>query len=317
MGGAGSDLSDDEEEFASAPAQTLRRVIYKLFPLPPKPMQVLKAELQERQRRDKAKRVLTQAGRIQRACVVASASGTANKGSGIGVGLKRKNALVLSDSSDEYEDEQSWCVKPAKRAGVKADRALADGGEVVKKKQRRLSESSGESSGEAVFSDGDAMSVEAPTAKQGRRGSASARKSETLQPLQPPRGKGRGVNGWSIFLLEGWIMVDASDPAVLEAKVSEALDSVDMEVTAEVAAVTRKEAAIGAVSVHKRVMRTFHRELMMGWVVGYLPDSLNEGEGELWHVVFSDGDEEDWSADEVGFGTNLYFFQFVHGIGAF
>jgi hypothetical protein len=115
---------------------------------------------------------------------------------------------------------------------------------------------------------------------------------------QPPKGDGDGLNGWSIKCSEGWLLVDNSDAAALQRELEAAWLASEAANTSAITAAVRAEAGRGTSYVHRRVMKKFRRNTVAGWVVAYLPAALNDGE-ELWHVVFCDKDEEDWSLDEV------------------
>jgi hypothetical protein len=292
--GADASASDqeDEEEFASAPALVLKRIIYKLFPLPPKPHELVKAEVKQREKRELANSAVSQSGRRQRSCVTAFQNSrlpyvpAAAQSAAPRKGLKRKS--LKKDSEDE--EEFTWSEEERDSQQRSSSAAIASRNSKTRKVAVGTDDGSDD---DAMFSDGEAAYRPSTTA---------ASQTQVSPPASPPpRGKGRGINGWSIFRSEGWLLVDTADPAALEVEVEETLRymDVDVGVTDETASAVRQEAAAGAQFVHKKVMKTFHRVLADGWVVGFLPNSLNEGEGELWHVVFRDGDEEDWSADEV------------------
>lgn len=292
---AGSSDSD-EEEFASAPAQVLKRLICKLFPLPEKPGVLVRAEAQERQRRDLASCVRSQTGRLQRNCATAYRESLrpyeerAQGGGGTdrGRGLKRKNRGPRSDGFDDEEvawsedDDESLSRRPAKKPAVGGRPKKSH--TLVVASDDEVEEDTGASSGRAQESQSSVYEAEAEAG---------------VGATPPLHGTGDGINGWSIFETEGWVLVDNSDHTALERAVRDALEAMEGEVSEETASEAMREASAGARFVNRRVQKTFRRTVAEGWVVAYLPNVLNDGEGELWHVVFQDGDEEDWSEDEV------------------
>ena len=99
------------------------------------------------------------------------------------------------------------------------------------------------------------------------------------------------------------MLTNNTDTAVLQEDINTAIHHIKEEneeitVTEELASDMYTQALQGAQYVHTTVYKAFRKCDMIGWVVGYLPAVVNEGE-ELWHVVFVDGDEEDMDPEEV------------------
>lgn len=77
-----------------------------------------------------------------------------------------------------------------------------------------------------------------------------------------------GINGWGIFLSEGWTLAPS-------------------------------DRLPGSEHIGKVVLKKFkNAQCVDGDVVAFLSAAANEGVS-LWHVVWSDGDEEDWDDVEV------------------
>ncbi len=317
---------EEDAEFASAPAATLRRVINKLFPLPPLPRALLRAQKRElqtlREARDQENAVYVK-GRRQRECVV------------------------------QYNSVHRPHLVPGYRNGVPmrdTGTGKSNPGNKLKRKHGTLQDNESESEAELFASDSssdidssDESSAFDPitppaspttklTTNTTTQSSTSANhktqdKSSTTpytETIIPPHGtNASGINGWSIQRDEGWILLnptkDSSDFAteVIEAAAHQedlrsgtvpdtpetpdpdssnrsgaSPDAVRMEKIIQ-------QATIGAVHNGEYVRKKFrYNRRTNGVIVGFLPAVLNEDQ-ELWHVVFTDGDEEDWDQKEV------------------
>ena len=336
----------NSEEFASAPAATLRRVIYKLFPLPYKP---LKLKIKERMRREAkqlqyinaatAAAVISENGRRQRTCAVAyrmSKSSTANPYSSItttnivntttgsgsgsqnkGGKLKRKLRTEESSSSSSSEDDAMFVETDDEVVvGGGGKGQQQDEGEVKQeaKKARRTvvrdSEEEEEQGGEGSSKMNTTPSTTIVEINKTTAIAATAPcidltaiAATSTENKQAPFGKSDGVNGWSIYRREGWVLTNNTDTAILQEDINTAIrhmkeENEEITVTEELASDMYTQALQGAQYVHTTVYKAFRKCDMIGWVVGYLPAVVNEGE-ELWHVVFVDGDEEDMDPEEV------------------
>lgn len=337
----------NSEEFASAPAATLRRVIYKLFPLPYKP---LKLKIKERMKREEkqlqyinaatAAAVISENGRRQRTCAVAyrmSKSSNSNPYSSItttnivntttgsgnyqnkGGKLKRKLRTEESSSSSSSEDDAMFVETDDEVVGGKGQQQEQEG--VVKQEAKKARRTVVRDSEEEEEQGGEDCSKMNPTAASTKveikKAVTSTTATSTSAPTtlcidltatptgdkQAPFGKSDGVNGWSIYRREGWVLTNNTDTAVLQEDINTAIHHIKEEneeitVTEELASDMYTQALQGAQYVHTTVYKAFRKCDMIGWVVGYLPAVVNEGE-ELWHVVFVDGDEEDMDAEEV------------------
>ena len=296
-------------------------MINKLFPLPPLPRAILRAQKKElqalREARDRENAVYVK-GRRQRDCVVqynsvyrphllpstgkASSKGYHNQGNK----LKRKHNTI-QDSESEAE--------------LFASDSSSDIG------------SSDESSAFDLTTPPDS-----PTSKPTHTTIDSPRstnnKTSTITPftetiIAPPGTNTSGINGWSITRDEGWILLnpttDTSDftMEVIEAAAhQEDLRSGTVPDTPDPEKSNRsgaspdadrmekiiQQATEGAVHNGQYVRKKFrYNRYTNGVIVGYLPAVLNE-EQEMWHVVFTDGDEEDWDLKEVRLRVNLLYF---------
>ena len=346
------DSDDDDspdQEFASAPSATLQKVIYKLFPLPPKPPSILRTE--EQRRNEEALQKYSCSGQRQRSQVVPfNISAYATGNSSTYTNKRKAQEINLSSSSLSSEEEDD---EEEEDDDDKED-VLADEPDVPNVKRARSdpekpmrpitiliddSESSGfiksvspreltyikknkaqgtsttnsclaevkpqESSEKSTTS----TAIASPVPKSSKHTAAvnSGSKLASTAATRPlavkaeyaPIGLNDGLNGWAIYASEGWITQDASDSEKLSAAVGRALVATNATVTEKLTAEATKEALHGAKYISNKVMKTFKRLKVTGWVVAYLPNCLNDGEGELWHVVFSDRDEEDWDFDEV------------------
>lgn len=114
--------------------------------------------------------------------------------------------------------------------------------------------------------------------KRPLRAQASSSMAQSLQSVPNPSSTVRrppahgttkdGINGWSIFHSEGWTLAP--------------MDRLP-----------------GSEHIGKAVLKRFRNaQCVDGDVVAFLPAAANEGMS-LWHVVWSDGDEEDWDDTEV------------------
>eukprot|EP01042_Synura_sphagnicola_P003702 gene3702-4618_t len=110
-------------EIISAPALTMKKVVFKLLPLPPKPERVRRAEeLRREERVERKKREATEKAQ-QRSKALFTAKGIAAKRSGIPIDL-------LSDDDDEgdveNEEEDIWVTKKREKLKkkLKAQRAV-------------------------------------------------------------------------------------------------------------------------------------------------------------------------------------------------
>jgi hypothetical protein len=100
---------EDQEVFASAPALVLKRVIYKLFPLPPKPQELVNEEIKQREQQELPTSVFSHSGRRQRSCVTAYQNTrrlhepVAEQTTVSHRGLKRKTRKQVSDDAEEFD----------------------------------------------------------------------------------------------------------------------------------------------------------------------------------------------------------------------
>lgn len=288
-GDVSGDGDDAGQEFASAPAATLRRVIYKLFPLPKPPASVLQARKEQRALQKQQGWEADRRSRRSAGPQVGLSSRSAPK-SAAGQ-LKRKfNPRDSSDEEDLFTDSDSVVEMLKNRGGPAGNN----------KRQRIIQTISADQAADiSGFSEDESSSVGATVSPAEKNASA-----QIMPPFKAPRGRAKGYNGWSIFRSEGWLLVNSADAVPHASDVQEILQAQKTSLGAArcttefVTAVTR-EAASGAKYVNRTICKTFKRTgKLRGEIVAYLPPSLNDGE-ELWHVVFSDLDEEDWDADEV------------------
>jgi hypothetical protein len=121
---------EDQEVFASAPALVLKRVIYKLFPLPPKPQELVNEEIKQQEQQELLTSVLSQSGRRQRSCVIAYRNSrrpfepVAVQHAVPHRGLKRKTIKQASEDAEEFDWNEDQCDsqqighgKSARRSG--------------------------------------------------------------------------------------------------------------------------------------------------------------------------------------------------------
>jgi hypothetical protein len=121
---------EDQEVFASAPALVLKRVIYKLFPLPPKPQELVNEEIKQQEQQELLTSVLSQSGRRQRSCVTAYRNSrrpyepVAAQHAVPHRGLKRKTIKQASEDAEEFDWNEDQCDsqqigqgKSARRSG--------------------------------------------------------------------------------------------------------------------------------------------------------------------------------------------------------
>lgn len=295
-GGTVGDAADDDEdagqEFASAPAATLRRVIFKLFPLPKPPASVLQAQKQQRA----ALRLQTmEMDRRQRACRLAQSGPSsrpapappAPKGQ-----LKRKFTAAESSGSEDLFTDDDSVKEMLKRSNASSNKRQRGGAGA---QSERTAGSSQDSDSEGGGNGSDSVAPNSPAAKL---------PAPVVSPFKAPRGKAKGYKGWSIFRSEGWLLASSSDKEAHSQDLQDVLHAEKAKLgpsgyTTEFVAAVTQEAAQGAKHVNQTIAKTFKRAgKLRGEIVAYLPATLNDGE-ELWHVVFSDLDEEDWDADEV------------------
>jgi hypothetical protein len=153
--------------------------------------------------------------------------------------------------------------------------------------------------------------------------SAAAAAAAIRYREEPPcKGTKSGINGWSIFYEEGWILplhypfAKTHSPPLPSTSAS-----IDADAATTLVPTTSSTAHFNSClkppvqsapppppSNSLRYLRALvckyfgpkrRKVPVMGTIVAHLPAACNDGEA-LWHVVYADGDEEDWEEDEVG-----------------
>lgn len=289
----GSNPTTVEQEFASTPAATLRKVVYKLFPLPPKPKSIKAAE--------RAKWI---AGvNAKEAEMIAAANAEAalapwnnfNNDSTQCGGATKNNKLIRK--SDELENQQLPLLLKSSSFGRTSKKQKVNYKE-PSDDEGLFDSSDADDDLNTISSVNSASSSEAKVALNGRkrlrnnnsssvpssRNSAQIPAQSTTISSGAPMGKGKGINGWSIFEHEGWLIGSTAAAAAAATTPSLPLPHY----------------------LHSKVRKTFKRTTLNGTIVAYLAAAVNDGM-DLWHVVYCDGDEEDWELHEVR--NNCSFFE--------
>ena len=299
-------------------------MINKLFPLPPLPRAILRAQKKElqalREARDQENAVYVK-GRRQRDCVVQYNSvhrphllPTNGKGSLKGHGnqgnkLKRKHHTI-QDSDSEAE---LFASDSSSDIGSSDDSSAFD-----------LT-----TPPDSPTSKPTHTTIDSPRSANNKTSTATPY-TETI--IAPHGTNNSGINGWSITRDEGWILLNpTSDTSDFTIEVIEAAahqedlrsgtvpDTPDPDtsnrsgVSPDAVRMEKiiQQATKGAVHNGQYVRKKFrYNRYTNGVIVGYLPAVLNE-EQELWHVVFTDGDEEDLDLKEVRFVRNFTVALFI------
>ena len=203
--------------------------------------------------------------------------GSATKKSKVEHGGRNIVDLTEEDEEEDMVNNKKHCI--SKSAGAKMG--------VSSKTTSTSSKASSISSSAATLKTSAAVSSTAAAVWK-----ATARTSA-------PRGRCKGLNGWSITKSEGWLLVDGSHAEALTDDLQESI-RLQKRMSVDQIAELNKEVVAGVQYVNKLVHKTFSRKsAVFGTVVAFLPSVLNDNEGQLWHVVFNDSDEEDWDLNEV------------------
>ena len=71
-------------------------------------------------------------------------------------------------------------------------------------------------------------------------------------------------------------------------------------------ALADNDAKVAEAFLGRRVAKYFHEEVYYGTVSRWLPAYENRDKVHLWHVVYDDGDQEDYEREELDTALNLY-----------